>query len=164
MRDMKIQVAQTNIRQTPRKIRQVADVVRGMSVEQAIAQLSVIQRKSSLVLLKMIRQGLADATHNHGWSVSDIVLDSIVVEGGPVYKRFNAVSRGRAHSIQKKTSHVKMKFSNGATARSEKVTENSAKTQKPEKKTENKMVDSKPTGKEKEVEKVVDKKSKSKTK
>lgn len=109
---MVIQVTQKNIRQTPRKVRQVVDTVRGMSLHAAIDQLSVIQRKPTVMLLKMLRQGVADATNNHGWSVDEIGIKSIIVEEGPFYKRFRAVSRGRAHTVEKKTCHVRIEFEN----------------------------------------------------
>lgn len=71
-----------------------------------MTQLSVISKKSTEVVGKVLRQAVANAVNNHGFQVSDLVIDRVLVNEGPRYKRFNAVSRGRAHNIIKRTSHV----------------------------------------------------------
>lgn len=103
---MTIRVVQKNTRQTPRKIRFVADAIRSLSVEGALKQLAVIERRSAVVMLKVFRQALANAQHNHNLSVDQLKIKTIQVNEGPRYKRFRAVSRGRAHSIVKLASHV----------------------------------------------------------
>ncbi|MDA1079360.1 MAG: 50S ribosomal protein L22 [bacterium] len=103
---MIIRVVQKNTRQTPRKIRFVADAVRSLSVEAALKQLAVVERRSALVMLKVFRQALANAQHNHNLSIDQLKIKSIQVNEGARYKRFRAVSRGRAHSIVKLASHV----------------------------------------------------------
>jgi large subunit ribosomal protein L22 len=103
---MIIRVVQKNTRQTPRKIRFVADAVRKLSVEAALKQLAVIERRSAVVMLKVFRQALANAQHNHNLSIDQLKIKTIQVNEGPRYKRFRAVSRGRAHSIVKLASHV----------------------------------------------------------
>ncbi|NCN06719.1 MAG: 50S ribosomal protein L22 [Candidatus Pacebacteria bacterium] len=103
---MIIRAVQKNTRQTPRKIRFAADAVRGLSVEQALRQLAVIERRSAVVLLKVFRQALANAQHNHNITADQLKIKSLQINEGPRYKRFRAVSRGRAHSIVKLASHV----------------------------------------------------------
>jgi large subunit ribosomal protein L22 len=103
---MIITATQKNTRQTPLKVRLVANQVKKLSLQDAIVQLGVIERRASLVILKLIRQAVADAVHNHSYNVSDLTLKNIVVTPGPVYKRFQPVSRGRAHSILKRTCHI----------------------------------------------------------
>lgn len=110
---MIITATQKNTRQTPRKVRLVANQVKDLSLEDAIVQLGVMQRRASLVLLKVIRQAVANATHNHGFTVSELKLKNIVVHPGPTYKRFQAVSRGRAHGILKRTCHVTVELEAG---------------------------------------------------
>lgn len=110
---MIITATQKNTRQTPRKVRLVANQVKDLSLEAAITQLGVMQRRASLVVLKVIRQAVANATHNHGFTVADLRLKSIVVTPGPTYKRFQAVSRGRAHGIFKRTCHVTVELEAG---------------------------------------------------
>jgi large subunit ribosomal protein L22 len=103
---MKIKTTQKQIRQTPRKMRLVANEVKDLSLEQAMRQLAVIDRRASLSILKVVKQAIANAMNNHRLPFESLVLSSIQVTPGSTYKRWRAVSRGRAHSIMKRTSHV----------------------------------------------------------
>lgn len=103
---MQITVVQKSVRQSPRKVRLVVNAVRKLSVEQAILQLGQIQRRSTLVVLKTLRQAVANAQHNHGLSASDLKIASIQVGEGARFKRFQPVSRGRAHSIVKRSCQI----------------------------------------------------------
>lgn len=114
---MIIKAEQKNTRQPARKIRLVSDVVKGMSIEDAIRHLAVINRKSSLVVLKVLRQAVANAVNNFSLALQDLEIDNIVVNDGPVLKRWRAVSRGRAHTILKRTSHVMVNLKTKATAK-----------------------------------------------
>lgn len=105
---MQIIAEQKNTRQSPRKVRLVANAVRKLSLEQALRQLAVIERRSTLVVTKVIRQALANAWHNHNLAAHELKLSNIIVNEGPTYKRWRAVSRGRGHSIFKRTSHVRV--------------------------------------------------------
>ena len=103
---MKITATQKQIRQTPRKMRLVANQVKDLPLEQAMRQLAVINRRASLNILKVVKQAIANAMNNHRLPFESLVLSSIQVTPGAVYKRWRAVSRGRAHSIMKRTSHI----------------------------------------------------------
>ncbi|AKM81170.1 MAG: 50S ribosomal protein L22 [Candidatus Pacebacteria bacterium GW2011_GWF2_38_9] len=105
---MIIKAEQRNTRQTSRKVRLVADVVKKMSIVDAINQLAVMNRKSSLLVLKVLRQATANATNNFNLVLSDLEIDNIVINDGPALKRWRAVSRGRAHTILKRTCHVRV--------------------------------------------------------
>lgn len=103
---MLIKAVQKNTRQAPRKVRLIANTVKKLPLSQAIKQLSVIERKSTIVVGKVLRQAVADAMNNHGYQFQDLEIESITVNEGPRYRRFQAVSRGRAHGIMKRTSHI----------------------------------------------------------
>lgn len=105
---MQIIAEQKNTRQTPRKVRLVANSVKSLPLEQALKQLAVVERKATIVVLKVIRQAMANAIHNYRLSPEDLILKNILVTEGARYKRFRAVSRGRAHNVVKKTCHVKV--------------------------------------------------------
>jgi large subunit ribosomal protein L22 len=105
---MIIKAEQRNTRQTSRKVRLVVDVIKKMSIVDAINQLAVMNRKSSLLVLKVLRQATANATNNFNLVLSDLEIDNIVVNDGPALKRWRAVSRGRAHTILKRTCHVRV--------------------------------------------------------
>lgn len=111
---MQITVTQRYTRQSPRKVRLVANQVRKLPLSQAIEQLGLIEKKSTLVILKTLRQALANAQHNHGLKFEDLRLENILVTEGPRYRRFNAVSRGRAHGIVKRTCHVQVILNSAA--------------------------------------------------
>lgn len=124
---MLIQATQKYTRQTPSKIRLIAHTLKGLSISNAIKKLAGIEKKSTIVLMKVIRQAVANATHNYNLSIDDLIIKSILINEGPMYKRWQAVSRGRAHSILKKTSHVKIiletKGDKKVAARKEKIAE-----------------------------------------
>lgn len=103
---MQFKVTQKNTRQSPRKVRLVANTIKKLPLEQAIKQLAVIERKSTVVLLKTIKQAIANAKNNHGVDADKLTIKEILVNVGPSYKRYNAVSRGRGHSILKRTCHI----------------------------------------------------------
>ncbi|MBU0578575.1 50S ribosomal protein L22 [Patescibacteria group bacterium] len=105
---MKITAIQKQIRQSPRKVRLVANQVKDLPLEQAMRQLAVIDRRASLAILKVIKQAIASAMNNHALQFEGLKLSSVEVTPGSIFKRWRAVSRGRAHSIMKRTSHIKV--------------------------------------------------------
>ena len=107
---MIITATQKNTRQTARKVRYVAEVVKKLSVEDAFKQLAVMERRSSLVVMKTLRQAVANAMNNHNLAFADLKIKNIVIDVAPTYKRWRAVSRGRAHTILKRSCHVKVEL------------------------------------------------------
>lgn len=105
---MQIIAEQKTTRQSPRKVRLVADAVRKLPLEKALQQLAVIERRASVVVAKVIRQALANAKHNHRLEANQVELKNIIVNAGPTYKRWQAASRGRANSVYKRTSHIRV--------------------------------------------------------
>lgn len=105
---MQYVVTQKYTRQSPRKVRLVANTIKDLSVEDAVKQLAVMNRRSTIVVLKTLRQAIANALHNHQAQLSDLTLKEITVNEGPRYRRFRAVSRGRAHGVIKRTSHLRI--------------------------------------------------------
>lgn len=105
---MKITAEQKNSRQSPRKVRLIANQVKKLSLQDAFSQLALMNRKSTIVLLKVMRQAVANAVNNHHLAVDDLEIDNILVKAGTIYKRWQPVSRGRAHKILKRTSHVEV--------------------------------------------------------
>lgn len=137
---MTITATQKFARQAPRKVRLVANSVRKMKLEAAIRQLGVMDRTASMVVLKTIRQAVANAMNNHGFKFEDLELKNILVDGAATYKRYRAASRGRGNSVFKRSSHVTVTLEkaelNAATTPAAKVAEEkiveSTKTEKKE--------------------------------
>jgi large subunit ribosomal protein L22 len=160
---MIIKATQKNTRQTARKVRLVANSVKNLSLTDAVRQLAVIERRSTIVVLKVLRQAIANAVHNHGFSIEDLSLKSITVAPGPQFKRFRAVSRGRAHTIVKRSCHVTVEL-NAAEAKKEVVAapKTESKTKKVVKTEKKVATKKKTTVKTKTAEKVVKKVTKTK--
>ena len=96
------------VRTAPRKVRVVADQVRGMGVEEAIAMLRFSPRGASVPVMKLIQSAAANAENNHDLDPEDMVISEISVDEGPTLRRFRARARGRATRIEKRTCHVKL--------------------------------------------------------
>jgi large subunit ribosomal protein L22 len=143
---MIIKSTQLNTRQTPRKVRLVANTVKKMSLNDALRQLGVIERRSTLVIMKVIRQAVANAIHNFGYSADDLKLKNILVTEGPRLKRFRAVSRGRAHNVVKRTSHITVELEAAGPAMGSTKVEQPAVTEQPAE-TEKSAVIEKPAAK-----------------
>ena len=96
------------LRIAPRKVRLVADLIRGKSVEEAQTILNFTVKKATQPLLKLLNSAIANAKNNFQLEESNLYISRITVDEGPKYKRWRARARGRASEIQKKTSHVNL--------------------------------------------------------
>lgn len=90
----------------PRKVRLVADLIRGLSVNDAEAQLLYERRRAAKPLLKLLRSALADAKNTKQLEPATLFVEVIRVDQGPMLKRSLPRARGSASPIQKKMSHV----------------------------------------------------------
>ena len=94
------------VRTAPRKVRVVADQVRGMEVEEAIALLRFSPRGASEPVLKLIQSAAANAENNHDLDPEEMRIESISVDEGPTMRRYRPRARGRATRIEKRSSHI----------------------------------------------------------
>jgi large subunit ribosomal protein L22 len=100
------------IRSSPRKMRIVADVVRGKNVQEALATLDFLPQKAAPIIRKTIQSAVSnlfDPNQNddtRGIDEERLIVKTIMVDEAPVLKRFQPVSRGRAHRILKRSSHL----------------------------------------------------------
>ncbi len=94
------------IRISPYKVRSVIDTVRGKSVNDALANLIATPKSASEPVIKLIKSATANAEHNLGLARADLYIAEIYADGGPILKRVNPVSKGRAYRINKRTSHI----------------------------------------------------------
>ena len=91
---------------SPRKVRLVAGLVRGMDVDKAAAQLRFYRKVAARPVLKAILSAVANAEHNFKLSTEHLYIKAITVDGGPVLHRWRARAFGRAASIKKRSSHL----------------------------------------------------------
>ncbi len=94
------------IRISPFKVRQVLDVIRGKDYLEAVAVLKHTNKSSSDVLIKLLNSAAANAENNLGLNVNDLYVAECFADQGPTLKRIRPVSKGRAHRILKRTSHI----------------------------------------------------------
>jgi large subunit ribosomal protein L22 len=105
---MEIVAKAGNIRMSARKVRLVVDSVKKKPLSQALVDLKFIQKRATKPILKVLNSAVANAKHNFGVELGNLVIKKIEVGEGSTYKRFRAVSRGRAHHILKRTSNIKV--------------------------------------------------------
>jgi large subunit ribosomal protein L22 len=95
-----------NYRQSPRKVRLVADLVRGKSVTDASHALTFLPKRAAGMFQKLLASAVANAENNFKASLDTLKVTAVSVTKGPTLKRIRPVSRGRAHRINKRTSIV----------------------------------------------------------
>jgi large subunit ribosomal protein L22 len=93
-------------RESPRKVRMVANMIRGRTVDDALSILRLQQRKAAKMLSKVLSSAIANATENEKADADQLVVTGVSVDGGPVTKRWMPRSMGRANRINSRTSHV----------------------------------------------------------
>lgn len=94
------------LRVAPRKVRLVADLIRGKSAVEAQNILNFTTKRTAPVLLKLLKSAIANTKNQFQLEESNLYISKITVEEGPKLKRWFPRARGQAYEIQKKTSHV----------------------------------------------------------
>ena len=107
---MTYQASHRFARISPRKARLIADMVRGESIEQAIAALDFSKRRGAYFLRGVLKSAIANAEESDA-DVASLFVESTWVDEGPTIKRFQPKDRGRAHPIRKRTSHIHVQLS-----------------------------------------------------
>lgn len=90
----------------PRKCRLVADLIRGMKVVEAQNQLKFLPKRSANAFLKLLNSAIASAEHNFNMTKDNLYISNVVVDTGPIMKRWMPRAFGRAAKIRKRTSHI----------------------------------------------------------
>ena len=97
-----------NLRISTRKARLVAATLVGKNAVNTLESLKFQPKKAGLLISKVLKSAIANATNNNKLSEKKLVIKEIVVNEGQVLKRFKPRSRGMAHPIIKKSSHIKV--------------------------------------------------------
>ena len=95
----------SNFRQSPHKMRGVANLMRGKKVSEALVHLDFVGKRASLPIKNLISSALANAK-NLEINTENLVVKTITVNAGKTLKRHRPVSHGSAHPIHKRTSHI----------------------------------------------------------
>ena len=105
---MAFQASHRFARISARKVRPIADLVRGMNVNRALEVLEFSPRRGAYLFKMVVKSALANAVQAPGVNVNRLVVDQIFVNDGPLLHRpmGRFVARGRWHPIRKRTSHL----------------------------------------------------------
>lgn len=94
------------VRISPRKVRQVVNLIRGKKISDALAILQFTPNGSTDDVAKVLKSAVANAGHNYDMNVDDLIITEICVDQGPTLKRIKPRAMGRADQIRKRTSHI----------------------------------------------------------
>ncbi len=95
-----------HVRMSPRKMRVVANLVRGKRVEDAMSLLKLMPKKGATVIRKLLISAVANAEQQGEVDVDNLLVRDCNVDNGPILKRWLPRSMGRANRINRRTSHV----------------------------------------------------------
>ncbi len=88
------------------KARLVADLVRGKDVSDALKTLQVLNKKSAVIIKKLVESAVANADYKKTIDLDRLFIKTIYVDQGPVLKRFRPRAQGRATGVRKRMSHI----------------------------------------------------------
>ncbi|MGB9661595.1 MAG: 50S ribosomal protein L22 [Moorellaceae bacterium] len=94
------------IRISPRRARQVIDLIRGKTVREAEAILWATPKRASRIIFKVLKSAVANAEHNLNLDRDKLVVTKAYVDEGPTLKRYQPRAMGRADLRRKRTSHI----------------------------------------------------------
>lgn len=103
---MKIKASLKYLRISPRKVRLITNLIKGMNVEEAKIRLQLLIQRASRPLLKLLNSAVASAKHDFDIEEKNLYISKIITNEGPTFKRSRARARGIAFPIMKRTSHV----------------------------------------------------------
>lgn len=105
---MEVRSIANNIRVSPQKVRLVVTQIKKMKPADAIVALEYVPQKAAKPLRKAIISAVSNAKNNFGLDDSTLMFSEINIGKGISFKRYRAISRGRAHSILKQTSNIRI--------------------------------------------------------
>ncbi|MEK7175300.1 MAG: 50S ribosomal protein L22 [Patescibacteria group bacterium] len=97
-----------NYRQSPRKVRLVANLIKGKNVIKALTELDFLVKRASDPIKKLLLSAIANAKTNFSLEKEKLFVKSLQVDKGVTMKRMNPVAMGRGHRINKRTSNLNL--------------------------------------------------------
>lgn len=95
-----------NARISARKVKIVADLIRGKDAKEALAIVKFTPKASSEIIEKLLKSAIANAENNHGMKSNNLYVAEIYANQGPTMKRIRPAAKGSAVRIRKRTSHI----------------------------------------------------------
>ncbi|MDR2776657.1 MAG: 50S ribosomal protein L22 [Puniceicoccales bacterium] len=96
------------VRISAKKVRDLARLLKGKPALDAVALVKNIRRKSARLISGLLHSAIANAENNNNLAANKLTVESVIVEEGPVLKRFIPAARGSAHPIRKRMSHIRL--------------------------------------------------------
>lgn len=96
------------LRMSPRKARLVVDMIRGRRVAKALEILTLSKKTAARPIMKLLNSAIANALHNFKLGTENLAVTTIMVDGGPMLKRWMPKAHGRATPIRERTSHISL--------------------------------------------------------
>ena len=93
-----------------RKVKIVADLIRGKDAKEALAIVKFTPKASSEIIEKLLKSAIANAENNHGMKSNNLYVAEIYANQGPTMKRIRPAAKGSAVRIRKRTSHITIKL------------------------------------------------------
>lgn len=105
---MNITAKLNDYRQSPRKVRLVANLIKGKKAEEAIDILTVTIKRASDPIIALLKSAIANAKNNFSVAVEDLFVKSLTVDNGAILYRRMPRARGVAYAIRKRVSHINL--------------------------------------------------------
>ena len=105
---MEITAKLNNYRQSPRKVRLVLDLIRGLDTQDALTQLKFLNKRSANPVMKLLLSAMANAEHNFSLDQNNLYIKKIYAEAGRTLKRWKPRAFGRTAPILKKSCHISL--------------------------------------------------------
>jgi|SRR5579885_419010 len=103
---MEVRASAKSVRMSPRKVRLVADAIRHLSLPQAMIALQATPKRAGMPLAKVLKSAVANAVTKAQLDANNLQIARILVNEGPVLKRFRPSTRGRVHPYKRRSSHI----------------------------------------------------------
>lgn len=99
------------LRMSPRKVRLVVDMIRGLRAADALLQLEFSSKAAARPVAKLLKSAIANAEHNHEMTPETLTIAGAFVDGGPILYRSTPRAMGRSAPIRKRTAHITVTLS-----------------------------------------------------
>ena len=118
------------VRISPKKANLIAGMVRKRTAAEGLELLKYMPKKGARIIYKVLASAVANAESNFGQDKKDLVISSVFVTSGPIYKRGQSHSKGRVTPLFKRTSHITIELEAGAVEEDAKEESETKKTEK----------------------------------
>ncbi len=145
------------LRMSPRKVRLLVDLIRGMKATAALQELQFSKKTGARPVAKLLQSAIANAKHNHDLDEASLVVTKGFVDGGPILYRAMPRAMGRSAPIRKRTAHITLVLSGTPTVGAMKEEKKETETKETEVQAEMKKEEAVKPKKEKAVKKVAKK-------